>query len=615
MSDEADVDTQQAVAVTGVAHRSSEELRKDILAASGVFLFAFALYLLPAIQSRPLSETPEARVAVVAREMVQNDRWVLPTMGGEPRLNKPPLPYWLTAASAKVLAGSDGLTQKVMTSATLLPPALLMALALFIVVLYGALVFGRAAGIISGLLLGLGLLVTRFAQMGFGDSTLLFTTTWMLCSAAWLITTPRPGVLTALSLGVSLGLGILTKGHVPVVVLMAPVLVAVARYRRFNGRKVALFAVALAVAATSLWWFFAVSKEAPQAWATLANEAKDALSSHMAHKQDDRWIFYFYKTLEGALPWTPLLLAAWVIYLTRPAPKTPEDVSGIQLTAVENMRFFAFAFIAGFACFYSVPKQQSHYLLPLMPSLALASGYMLSQFRAPGGFCEERLAWAQLAIGVLAACTVASFPLWPLEKMAQTEASTEEFSAFMNATGFLVSIPLALFVLVVCFVAARQWVEGKPLLGATVLGVVMYLALAGWSVHWARATGKQMVLNTEAPNLRAELEKKSGELGKDFSLYHVKGKEELLTFYLNHAVKSENDLIAEDTGKTGNDARRRVLVFARKNLPVVEKDYDLAIPGSVIKGTDAFVLLTLPADRDWPAEIAPKLKARREADR
>ena len=44
----------------------------------------------------------EARNFITAREMVQDNNWILTTMNGEPRYQKPPLPTWLTAFSGLI---------------------------------------------------------------------------------------------------------------------------------------------------------------------------------------------------------------------------------------------------------------------------------------------------------------------------------------------------------------------------------------------------------------------------------------------------------------------------------------------------------------------------------
>ncbi len=49
----------------------------------------------------------EARNLITAKEMIETGHWLLPTLHGEPRLAKPPLPTWLTAGA--ILLGNAGL--------------------------------------------------------------------------------------------------------------------------------------------------------------------------------------------------------------------------------------------------------------------------------------------------------------------------------------------------------------------------------------------------------------------------------------------------------------------------------------------------------------------------
>src|SRR5262245_3448516 len=46
-----------------------------------------------------LLEPDEGRYAQIPKEMLVNDSWVVPTLQGEPYLDKPPLMYWLVALS------------------------------------------------------------------------------------------------------------------------------------------------------------------------------------------------------------------------------------------------------------------------------------------------------------------------------------------------------------------------------------------------------------------------------------------------------------------------------------------------------------------------------------
>ncbi|HEX4606728.1 MAG TPA: dolichol-phosphate mannosyltransferase, partial [Urbifossiella sp.] len=60
--------------------------------------------LLPAALLYPtrgfhLLEPDEGRYAQIPREMLASGNWVVPTLQGEPYLDKPPLLYWLVALS------------------------------------------------------------------------------------------------------------------------------------------------------------------------------------------------------------------------------------------------------------------------------------------------------------------------------------------------------------------------------------------------------------------------------------------------------------------------------------------------------------------------------------
>ena len=50
----------------------------------------------------------EARNFITAREMIEDGNWILTTMNGNPRYEKPPLPTWLTAFSG-ILLGAKSL--------------------------------------------------------------------------------------------------------------------------------------------------------------------------------------------------------------------------------------------------------------------------------------------------------------------------------------------------------------------------------------------------------------------------------------------------------------------------------------------------------------------------
>src|SRR5204862_343265 len=66
-----------------------------------------ALVFLPGLGSSGRLSYHEAFVAQGAREILDSGGWAYPTIGGRPWLEKPPLPWWLTAVLGRGAGGVD----------------------------------------------------------------------------------------------------------------------------------------------------------------------------------------------------------------------------------------------------------------------------------------------------------------------------------------------------------------------------------------------------------------------------------------------------------------------------------------------------------------------------
>jgi 4-amino-4-deoxy-L-arabinose transferase-like glycosyltransferase len=570
-------------------------LRKAAICSAGLAALLFALYCVPAILNRPLTETPEARIAVVAREMLQSGDWVVPTLGGERRSFKPPLPYWLAAGTARLLSGGDRPDQVTLVRAVLIPAALCAALAVFVVAIYGSALLGRTAGLLGGMVLGLSYLVLRYAQLGYADAALIPASAVMLCGACSLVCSPRPPLVSALALGLGLGMGILVKEPVPLLVLGGPLAVEVLARRSWSTRKVLLFILAMAVAAlVALPWFAALAQRSPGGWLGLMTERQGMWQA--GHEQSDRWVYYLYRLAGGMAPWTPLLLCAWAAYLL--SLRRERRASAVTAVAAEPgkgdasqaaaLRFLALAFGLGFLAFYLSPKQQEHYLLPVLPPLALVAGQLLSRFHNPGGHKEEWLAWSQVAIGALGAVALASVPLWGAKAGALSEV------------GWRISLPAGGVFLVLHLYLARQWVEGRPLRAAGALAAAALVGALAWSVHWTMASRQTVGLYVEAPRLKAEL----SYLGAQVRIYAVGLPVPLVTFYLEQPVRTLGDLAREDAGQAGPGGPRRALVLKRRSL--AGKLGACLLRSGVLPwlATDLrqHLVVVLPPEIDWPQQ-------------
>jgi hypothetical protein len=110
-----------------------------------VILIALAALLhVVTIGTGDLYSETEGQYAGAAREMVANHSWLLPTNDGIPRLQKPPLLYWLIIASYKVLGVNE--------AAARLPCALAVVATVALIFLIGEKLTDYWRGFIAGLM-------------------------------------------------------------------------------------------------------------------------------------------------------------------------------------------------------------------------------------------------------------------------------------------------------------------------------------------------------------------------------------------------------------------------------------------------------------------------------
>ena len=103
-----------------------------------------ALLHVATIGSGDLYSQTEGQYAGAAREMVQNHQWLLPTNDGLPRLQKPPLLYWLIIVSFKLFG--------INSAAARLPVALAVVASAALIFLIGERLADYWRGFIAGLI-------------------------------------------------------------------------------------------------------------------------------------------------------------------------------------------------------------------------------------------------------------------------------------------------------------------------------------------------------------------------------------------------------------------------------------------------------------------------------
>ena len=346
--------------------------------------------LLPAALLYPsrgfhLLEPDEGRYAQIPKEMLQNDSWVVPTLQGEPYLDKPPLMYWLTALSYSVF----GVTPQ----AARLVPALCVHLTILAVYLIGRRSIGERSAFWAALLLSVAPGFVSVARLLLLDGLLVLCVTVSVLCGFEAVRTGRLKRGWWCAAAVASGLGFLTKGPISEVLLFVPLwaygfLVSGGRQppeQTFNTPHTATQLGGLTPARLRWYWylaFFAIVFAVNLPWYVAIYLREPAFLKHFFWEHnvmrflqpfDHLQPVWYYAPilLAGLLPGT-ILLAAYFWKLLR---------SGTE-AAAERSLAGGFWLLAGMWCVFFFSCSGSKlptYILPAYPFLCLVGGEFVAR--------------------------------------------------------------------------------------------------------------------------------------------------------------------------------------------------------------------------------------------
>ncbi|MBI5396570.1 MAG: glycosyltransferase family 39 protein [Verrucomicrobia bacterium] len=329
----------------------------------------------------------DARNAVAAREMLASGDWLVPTLGGQPRFEKPPLMYWAIAGASQLLTGG-GVNE--WTAA--LPSALAGALACAMVAALGAQFWGRSAGLLAA-----AMLVTSFGFFKWGRTAqmeVLLTATITLAVGCFILWDHQPRKLWLLFAAHAFAaLACMAKGPVALVfTVTGEALYGATRWLAGQPCR----HLVTRWHAFGLVIFFALALPWP-ALVMAQGDAKEVFMHEVFGRLAAGWQrhaagpFFYCAALPALVaPWTLALpLVAWLFWRERGALRRQ------HAPAV----FLAVWFVVVFAFFSSLQAKQDHYILPILPACVLLAAWAAAGVRWAG-----RVAWivaAVTAIGLL----------------------------------------------------------------------------------------------------------------------------------------------------------------------------------------------------------------------
>ncbi len=298
----------------------------------------------------------ESRNMITAREMVYDGNWLTPTMNGELRLEKPPLPTWISAIAEYISSDNLGLQRAMAGLAALL-------LVFYLFRLGKLLTQDKVYSWIA-----VGILCTSYniILMGRTASWDIYCHAFMLMAIYYLFKAMQTDSCDWKSFmlsGIAMGLSFLGKGPVSFYALLLPFLCAYLIYYRksMTGKWNACLSMLIITIVLSCWWYAYIYIYHPE----MAEYVWNKESSSWANKNVRPWYYYWKFFLEtGAWSLVTIFALFVPVWTKRLGDKTKP-----YLFSLLWMLFVVF--------FLSlVPEKKTRYLLPVSIPAALTMAHL-----------------------------------------------------------------------------------------------------------------------------------------------------------------------------------------------------------------------------------------------
>ena len=314
----------------------------------------------------PIGRIQEARVLETAREMLESRDFVVPRLNGQPRLQKPPLTYWL-AAGGYLIAGdaSAGAGRVYSAAAGTLGVLLLLA--------YGSFTGRSQAGFWAASILATSRLWLRHARLAETDVLLSLAIAAALLAffVAFDQTSDAHRRIWVLAGWTGVAVACLAKG--PAGLLALPIALVCGTVHRGRSSLRVLFnplGILLFLATVTPWFLLVTLREegAPSVfWHEIAVIASGSVHGYALLYSV---FYYLLRVWPDFGPWS-LLLPLAVPAAIRAFRSDPLARCSALWVAV---MFFQLQVVG---------SRQPHYLLPAIPGLALLTGWWLAERARP----------------------------------------------------------------------------------------------------------------------------------------------------------------------------------------------------------------------------------------
>lgn len=322
----------------------------------GIILFLLCLCTFFVNNGYLNTDIMESRNIVTARETVYNGNWLVPTMNGAIRLEKPPLPTWL-AAIAEIISPDSIAAQRRMAATA----------ASFLVIMLYMIAFeltsDRKYAITVALLICTSYNIILMGRTATWD---IYCHSFMLGGIFFLIRALKEGnhsIWPFIISGLFIGLSFMSKGPVSLFALLLPFIIAYLLIYKVSlkGKWPGILSMIVIALIVGGWWYLYIYLENPgDLLQTVGKE-----SQNWTNYNTRPWYYYYGFPLEAGI-WVILCITTLFAGYWRKRVSKPKEYT------------FALLWMVLIVIILSViPEKKTRYLLPMLIPAALAMGHVI----------------------------------------------------------------------------------------------------------------------------------------------------------------------------------------------------------------------------------------------
>ncbi len=308
--------------------------------------------------SRPDNFTSrEVRTVICAREMIASGNYLIPTLSGEPRFRKPPLPYWLISLTTQLNNGR-------ITNTSSRIPSVISGMFVLLLTWWWALQL-KADGnpkpaLLSPLILGM--IPLFFLDVRSSEAEILLC--FFILSASYFFwkasTTSEISGKYLLLAYLFIAGGVLTKGPLALIMPLLPYIMIRKKsfFKEWKWHAIGLMLAAIPVGV----WVLAVYAYYPE---SIRIFIKELFVKRFGGDAKHAEPFYYYLIL---------LLAQFIVFI-------PILFSAVQKTFKNKpeYRFNLYFILLNLFWLSVMSSKQRHYVIPVLPHLSIVLGSWLSE--------------------------------------------------------------------------------------------------------------------------------------------------------------------------------------------------------------------------------------------